>query len=138
MNFKKVQFTLADAVQSIPGKLDTTNYFDKNGMVLEEGKIPNFGFSQLDYYLDYKINVQKSGKYNFDFEIATKDDKAGAWIDLLNPDGSKNKYLGEINFENTKDTDTYAHNTKAFDLEAGEYTIRIKFKSGDTNFRRCV
>ena len=138
MNFKKVQFTLADAVQSIPGKLDTTNYFDKNGMVLEAGKIPNFGFSQLDYYLDYKINVQESGNYNFDFEIATKDDKAGAWIDLLNPDGSKNKYLGEINFENTKDTDTYAHNTKAFDLEAGEYTIRIKFKSGDTNFRNVV
>ena len=27
---------------------------------------------------------------------------------------------------------------KAFDLEAGEYTIRIKFKSGDTNFRNVV
>lgn len=135
MNFKDIQFTKEEAVTNLPGILDTTNYFDKNGLVIEgEG---NFGFSDRDEYVDYKVNVQKTDEYNVIFDVATDTDNAGLWIDAIDEDGS-GQFVGEINFENTNGTDQYEQQTGTLNLTEGEYTLRFKFKSEDTNLRQII
>lgn len=134
INFKDVRFIPAREIQSLPGKLDTTNYFNKSGCVLES---ENFGFIDRDYYLDYKVNVLKAGDYDFDFEVATSQNNSGVWIDKIDMNNQVSN-LGEIDFTNTGGTNLYTHQIKRLHLDEGHYTMRIKFKAGETNFKGVV
>lgn len=134
LNFKDVQFYKEEAIQSLPGILDINNYFTKNGLV-HEGN--NFGFSARDEYVDYKVNVQVAGTYEFAFDIASGHGGAGVWIDSIDAQG-KGNFVGEINFGNTGGTGSYQIKTTDIALPVGEQTLRFKFKSGECNFKNVV
>ncbi|MDN6731390.1 MAG: carbohydrate-binding protein, partial [Atopostipes suicloacalis] len=135
MNFKDIQFTKEEAITSLPGILDTTNYFDKKGLVVEDG--PNFGFSDEGEYIDYKVNIQKTDEYNVTFDAATNTEGSGLLIEAIDKDENTN-HIGEVNFKNTNGTDNYEEQTAKLNLKEGEYTLRFKFKSGDTNLRQII
>ena len=138
LNVKSIQFTYEKDVQSLPGQLDTANYFNKHGCVLEtnENGIDNCGYIDRDHYLDYKVKVNQAGKYVFQFEASASVDGSGVWIDKIENDNTE--FLGEVNFKNTGSTSQYEINTQEIELPQGEYTLRIKFKTNNTNYRKVI
>lgn len=138
LNVKSIKFTPENDVQSLPGQLDTTNYFNKHGCVLEKNDdgTQNFGYLDRDHYLDYKVKVDKAGKYLFQFEASSSADGSGVWIDKI--ENNDTQFLGEVNFKNTGSTNDYVINTQEIELPQGEYTLRVKFKAKDTNYRKVV
>jgi len=136
MNFKDVHFVREEAVQSIPGILDTENYLHAKGLVHEKGNPANFGFIDFDDYIDYQVNVQVTGDYEFSFEVGT-DTAGGVWIDSISEDGTVT-YIGEVNFPVTGSNSTYQYISGLLHLTAGEQTLRIKFKNSGVNFRQVV
>lgn len=138
VNVKSIQFIYENDVQSLPGQLDTTNYINKHGCAREtaDNGIQNFGYISRDHYLDYKVKVEKAGKYLFQFETSSSVDGSGVWIDKIDNDNTE--FLGEVNFKNTGSTNDYVINTQEIALPEGEYTLRIKFKADNTNYRKVV
>jgi beta-glucosidase len=137
MNFKDIQFTKEEAVQLIPGKLDTDNYFDNRGVVKEESDISNFGFIGADDYIDYQVNVLQSGTYDFVFDIGTSTASLGATIESIDNQGNIIA-LGNVVFPSTGGTATYQKYTTPIALTQGAQTIRITFTGGDVNCRSLV
>lgn len=138
LNVKSIQFAYDNDVQSLPGQLDTTNYINKHGCALEisDSGVRNFGYINRDHYLDYKVKVDKAGKYLFQFETSSSVDGSGVWIDKI--ENNETKFLGEVNFKNTGSTSQYEINTQEIELPQGEYTLRIKFKANNTNYRKVI
>lgn len=135
MNFKGIHFTKEETVQSIPGKLDTNNYFDNLGLVKETSG--NFGFIVAGDYVDYKVNVQNTQTYDFVFDVATNTPSPKVLIESINSDGIKTM-IGEVTLGNTGDVNNYDKFIESFSLTEGEQTLRFTFMSGDINFKSVV
>lgn len=134
MNFKGVRFTKTKPTIHVPGKLDTTNFIDQKGIVLENEN-SNFGFIDYDDYIDFPVVVEKTGTYLFQVLAATTT-TSGVWIDSITEEGST--YIGEMHFTSSGDLNTYVKFTSQLLLEEGEQTLRIKFKNNNTNFKSMV
>ena len=144
LNFKDVHFSKMNSVITVPGKVDTSNSFFTHGLV--KGETENFAFSDIDDYVDYKVDVQKAGTYDLILDVATTEIDSGFGIYSFMPDkydydnSTEGTYLGDAEIIKTgDDMSIYQKQTVEVTFkEAGEQFLRFKFNKGNTNLKSII
>ncbi len=86
------------------------------------------GWMREGEWLEYTINVQQNGLYNFDFATASQNGTGVLGIDL---DG--NTLLTGIQVPQTNGWDDYAFFAQTAELTSGEHILRFKVENGGFN-----
>ena len=107
------------------------NFRETNGVDIGVGANNTgyaIGWTREGEWLEYTINVQQNGLYNFDFATASQNGTGVLGVDI---DG--NALLTGIEVPQTGGWDDYAFFTQTAELTSGEHVLRFKVENGGFN-----
>ena len=120
-------------------------YRDDDGVdveVSEDGSLINIGYTNVDEYANYTVEVTQTGVYNIEFQVASGSADGGSSIKLqqIAPLTGDVTELGETgDFPNTGGYGTYTTlSIESVVLTAGTTTLRAFFTGGATNFDKMT
>jgi len=124
MNFSKKEAI----VHALPGKIEAEDYFEQNGVELENttdaGGGKNIGFLDTGDFLDYFINVDQSGIYEVEYRTAALEEIGAITLSLIE-DGEVN-LIDSISFEPTGDWQSWRSTNSQVRLPAGRHHLRME------------
>lgn len=125
----------APLTHAIPGKIEAEAFELNRGLSLEnctdQGGGQNTSYAAPGEYLDYRVNVTRTGIYQLNYRVATE--YSDAELVLQAGDGENFTSLDTIRFESTGGWQNWETQTTTIRLEAGYYFIRLLIKQGEHN-----
>ena len=113
----------SDTDKELPGTIQAEDYYTMSGIQTENtsdtGGGQNVGYIDAGDYMDYSVNVTKTGTYEFRYRIASKYSTGEITLKA----GSSNLHV--IAIPNTGDWQNWQTITATAELTAGTQTIRI-------------
>jgi len=120
---------------NVPGRIQAENYYYNNGMVSETctdtGGGQNMGYANPGDYMDYLLNITKSGYYNVNYRIASTN--SSSQIIIRKSSGDSFVPIDTVSIPNTGGWQTWRTVTSKVYLEEGRFTLRIFVRSGEFN-----
>lgn len=120
---------------NVPGRIQAENYYYNNGMVSETctdaGGGQNMGYASPGDYMDYLLNITKSGYYNVNYRIASTN--SSSQIIIRKSSGDSFVPIDTVSIPNTGGWQTWRTVTSKVYLEEGRFTLRIFVRSGEFN-----
>lgn len=120
----------------IPGKIEAEAFSVNNGLVLETtsdtGGGKNLGYTNSGDYLDYKVRVVKSSKYNIEVRAACFNAAGRIEIQQINSSGTVINTV-QIGIPVTGGWQTWQTITSSMNLTEGVSTIRVKILQPEFN-----
>lgn len=111
-----------------------SNFRVNSGVDIGAGSIGNaIGWTADGEWLQYAIDVESSGVYEFEFNTSSKN---GGGVLGLELDG-KNLMSG-VSVPQTNDWDTYDSFKETMNLIAGEHSLRVKIEKGGFNLDKMA
>ena len=117
----------------VPGKIEAEDYITQQGIRLadtqDEGGTQNVGYIDSGDWLDYLLNVEKSGRYLVDFRVASQSN--GGLIELMDENGNT---ITQIEVPVTNGWQTWTTITSdTVLLPHGKYSMRLLAGEGGFN-----
>lgn len=120
------------AVYAIPGHLEAENYDNMSGIstqtTIDTGAGQNVGSLDANDWLDYNVNVGKSGTYRVEFRVAANSGTKN--FELRKATGAP---IAALTFNATGGMQKWATNADTLDLRAGKQIIRLQSLSSNWN-----
>jgi len=120
----------------VPGKIEAEDYHYQLGVQLENcndtGGGKNIGYLDPGDYLDYFINVDKSGTYDVEYRTAAESAVGKVEMQKVNNDGSVTP-LHSIVFAPTGGWQNWRSTNKQVTLTSGKHKIRIAILKSQFN-----
>ncbi len=126
-SLKPVQNTIP-IISRIPGRVEAEDFFYQFGVGLENTSDTGGGknIAHLDEgdYLDYYVNVNRSGIYEVDFRTAAESETGELQLQLIDANGGV-KFLRNINFAPTGGWQDWATTSASVLLPSGIQQLRV-------------
>ncbi|WP_169581876.1 MULTISPECIES: carbohydrate-binding protein [Microbacterium] len=128
-----------DVVQPmvVDGTLDATNFDTQSGLTISTAPAPEngtmAGYIDQGDYLEYFVNVKKTGTYKVDYRVAVNPGYVGN-VDVVVDGVTK----ASASFPSTGGWQSWADLTDSVPLTAGLHTIRLKATSNGWNFKSAA
>lgn len=120
------------AVYAIPGHLEAENYENMSGIstqtTIDTGGGQNVGSLDVNDWLDYNVNIAKSGTYRVEFRVAANSGTKN--FELRKANGAP---IAALTFNATGGMQKWATNADTLDLRAGKQIIRLQSLSSNWN-----
>ncbi len=120
---------------NVPGRIQAENYYYNNGMVSETctdaGGGQNMGYANPGDYMDYLLNITKTGYYNVNYRVASTN--SSSQIIIRKSSGDSFVPIDTVSIPNTGGWQTWRTVTSKVYLEEGRFTLRIFVRSGEFN-----
>ncbi|MBK8806615.1 MAG: carbohydrate-binding protein [Bacteroidales bacterium] len=118
----------------LPKKVEAEEFNTQNGLqtetvVASEGTGLNIGYTDVNDYAEYAIEVPKTGNYTVDFRVASLNGNAGFSVSV---DGAVK--INEVAVAATGGWQTWATLNKTLALTAGKHTLKITITKAGFNF----
>jgi uncharacterized protein (UPF0333 family) len=118
---------LVPVTLKIPGRIQAENFFENNGLELENcqdtGGGKNTGYANPGDYLIYNVDIGKSSVYKINYRVATERYDAKVVFQVATDDGFVS--LDTIHFQNTGGWQSWTNQTSYVNLDAGTQKIRL-------------
>ena len=136
-NFSKLPVKInLPAYLQIPGKIEAEAFSFNQGLQLETttdaGGGQDVGYTNAGDYLDYRIMVSKSGKYNVEVRIACLSDAGTIQIQQLNDNGDVLN-SGTVNIPVTGGWQTWSSVNAELSLTEGHSKLRVRILKPEFN-----
>jgi hypothetical protein len=123
---------ISSAAESLPGLVEAENHFASSGIQhepsLDRNGGLNAGWVDAGDWMDYKVNVPKTGKYTVSLRVSSPDGAPGA-VQLKN--GSS--VLSTLDIPNTGGWQNWKTVTREVNLNAGDQILRLAAVSSGWN-----
>ena len=120
---------------NVPRRIQAEDFYYNNGLVRETctdiGGGYNMGYANPGDYMDYLIYVPDSGKYDFNFRIASE--RSSNQIIIRIGDGNSFTPVDTITISGTGGWQTWKTISSGAILPEGRYTFRVYVRSGEFN-----
>lgn len=136
-NFQDLRIiNLIEPSLQIPGKIEAEDYFEAEGIELENttdsGGGQNIGFLDQGDYLDYDVEVIQSGEYVVHYRVASENTEGGIRLNFIDEDGNT-LVIDQPDFPVTGGWQTWSTVESGVELEAGNYVMRIEILDAPFN-----
>ena len=123
-------------ILDVPGLVECEDFFFKSGVDLENtfdtGGGKNIGNLDGGDYLDYYVNVSKSGTYEVAYRTAAPTETGEIRLQLIESDG-RVRNLHQVSFDPTGDWQTWATKSRPAALPKGLQHLRVTITKPDFN-----
>ena len=120
----------------IPGKIEAESFDINQGLVLETctdtGGGQDLGYTSTGDYIEYKVRVVKTSKYNLEVRVASAGTAGKIEVQQRNSNGSIVNTV-TVNIPVTGGWQTWQTITASIDLTQGIWTIRVKIIQPEFN-----
>lgn len=132
---KIVQNTIP-IISRIPGRVEAEDFFFQLGVGIENtsdiGGGKNIGHLDEEDYLDYYVNVNRSGIYNVDIRTAAETETGEVQLQLIDANGGV-KFLRNVSFPPTGGWQDWGTTSAAVLLPRGQQHLRVVIRKGQFN-----
>ncbi len=119
----------------IPGRIQAEDYTFNQGFQFEtttdDGGGQNLGWSDPGDFIEYLVTINTAGTYNIDYRSASQNNGGRIKVDLI--DSSGTQFVHSITLPVTGGWQSWTTTSKAAELPAGRYTLRMTCLTGGYN-----
>ncbi len=117
----------------IPGTFKAEDYADMSGIKTEptsdQSGGDNIGYIESGDWVEYKVEVASSGKYQVDFRVASQTKGGNITLKTVSP-GNESTTLGSVTVKNTGGWQQWRTISTIVSLTQGIHTYRLEFTGG--------